>query len=480
MNPIILMWYLVPAVPWVSGDKNLKEATSTEPPFHFLVQGEQSYIANKLVTETVEYQVEFNFSVAAWNQVVTDLNERFRKFENLGFFSDSELKGEFLSYTSLGFYGLSKAETLGNYIMKYKNENKPHLAATCVQTLLTWNLDEMSRFRVNLDYRFSYINVNWEVSFVKSNTEAQETLLSWIQTFNEGGTELFHTARQLVETLELLNDGIVPSYLLGENKTCKNEGSSLEGEIFHILNCNGHKEGFSCMVQITQPVEFTSVYLMEKVVYDHMELEGRYVLNTQSKGIMRLECEELPLAHPACEVYVIPPPCRHGLEENHIDQIIESCNFTEVLNPPTHAILAKGGVLVQQGVETVQAGGQVISDDLPLLLYSTGKISLTKNRIDIGIYPEVLATTNTVVKSAVTESQLTRLRERLNWDEWKAELDSEEVTDLTLILWELVTLPFIMYGFIKSCRSTRVKSSGHEKVDKRRIYKQNMSLLRKE
>ena len=69
----------------------------------------------------------------------------------------------------------------------------------------------------------------------------------------------------------------------------------------------------------------------------------------------------------------------------------------------------------------MQAGGQVISDDLPLLLYSTGKISLTKNRIDIGIYHEVLATTNAVVKSAVTESQLTRLRERLSWDEWKAE-----------------------------------------------------------
>ena len=417
MRLFIFMWYLVPAVPWVSCDKNLKETTSTEPPFHFLVQGEQSYIANKLVTETVEYQVGLNFSLAAWDQVVVDLNERFRKFENLGFFTDSELKGEFLSYTSQGFYGLSKAETLGNYIMKYKNENKSHLAATCAQTLLTWNLDEMSRFRVNRDYRFSYINVNWEVSFVKSDTEALETLLSWIQTFNEGGTELFHTARQLVETLEMLNDDIVPSYLLGENKTCKSEGSSLEGEIFHIINCNGHKEGFSCMVQVTQPVEFTSVYLIEKVVYDHMELEGRYVRNTQTKGLMRLECEELQLAHPACEVYVIPPPCRHGLEENHVDQIIESCNFTEVLNPPTHAILAKGGVLVQQGVETVQAGGQVISDDLPLLLYSTGKISLTKNRIDIGIYPEVLATTNAVVKSAVTESQLARLREKLSWDE---------------------------------------------------------------
>jgi hypothetical protein len=91
-----------------------------------------------------------------------------------------------------------------------------------------------------------------------------------------------------------------------------------------------------------------------------------------------------------------------------------------------------------------------------------------------------LATTNAVVKSAITEQQLARLREKLSWDEWKAELDSEEVTDLTLILWELITLPFIMYGFIKSCRSPRVKSSGREKVDKRRIYKQNMSLLRKE
>jgi DUF1365 family protein len=83
------------------------------------------------------------------------------------------------------------------------------------------------------------------------------------------------------------------------------------------------------------------------------------------------------------------------------------------------------------------------------------------------------------MKSSVTESQLARLRERLSWEEWKAEVDSEEVTDLTLILWELIRLPFIMHGFKRSCRTKKAKSSGREKVDKRRSYKQNMTLLRK-
>jgi hypothetical protein len=140
------------------------------------------------------------------------LNDRFRNFENLNFFLDFDLKREFLSYTSNGFYGLTNAETLGNDIMKYKNESKPHVPATCIKTLSTWNLDELVRLRVNLNYRFSYINTDWEIQFVKSSTDAQETLLSWITLFNEGCSELYQTAQKLVEILEMLNDGVFPNY----------------------------------------------------------------------------------------------------------------------------------------------------------------------------------------------------------------------------------------------------------------------------
>jgi hypothetical protein len=92
----------------------------------------------------------------------------------------------------------------------------------------------MASLRVNLDYRFSYINTNWEVSFVKSNTEAQETLLSWINLFNKGCLEMFQTAWHLVEVLQAVNDNVLPNYLWGKNKTFKKEGSSLKGEIFNI------------------------------------------------------------------------------------------------------------------------------------------------------------------------------------------------------------------------------------------------------
>jgi hypothetical protein len=105
-----LVWYFSLAVPCVLCDKNLKVAASTEPPFHFLVQAEKMYISSKLVTETVVYQVGLNFSLSAWTQVMVDLNDRFRKFENFKFFSDAELKGEFISYSSPRFYGLTKAK----------------------------------------------------------------------------------------------------------------------------------------------------------------------------------------------------------------------------------------------------------------------------------------------------------------------------------------------------------------------------------
>jgi hypothetical protein len=105
------------------------------------------------------------------------------------------------------------------------------------------------------------------------------------------------------------------------------------------------------VVQITQPVEFTSVYKLENVVYSNMELKGQYMRNTETKGIIRVECEELKLAHPACEIYVIPPQCRHGLEENHMIKLLNHAILQRKTDPPAYAMLDKGGVLIQQGVE---------------------------------------------------------------------------------------------------------------------------------
>jgi hypothetical protein len=460
-------------------DKLAQKTANIETPFHFLVQGENIYISNKIVTETIEYQVVLNFSLSAWTQIVVDLNDRFRNFENLKFFSDDDLKGEFLSYTSTGFYGLTNAEKLGTFIMKHKNESKPHVPANCLKILSTWNVDEISRFRVNLDYRFSYINTDWETQFVKSSTEAQETLLSWITLFNEGCAELYQSTQKLIEILELLNDGNFPNFLLGEDKTCKKEGNSLEGENFQIINCSGHKEGFSCTVLITQPIEFLAVQNLINVAYSGMELHGRYVRTSESKEIMRIECEELKLVHPVCELHKLPQQCRFSLQDNHIDQIIDFCNFTKVMHPTTYAMTTNGGVLIQQGVDTITANSQPINENPPILLYSNGKITINKNNIQMGIYPESTVTSNIIVKSAVTELQISKLSKKLYWEEWKEEIDAEEVTDLVLILIELITLPFILFGFIQSCKKKKIRDIGREKVDKRRIYKQNMTLLRK-
>jgi hypothetical protein len=470
-------------VPTSKQDRVLKDPAGTDPPFTFLVTGEESFITSKVTKEVVEYKILVEFTSAALTQVLTDLNRRFSNFENLPFFSDTELKSEFISYTSPGFYGLAKAEELGSHILKYKNEKQVPPTATCSKTLLEFKLGELERLRVNLDYRFSYISADWTAEHIKTSSEAQEVLLSWISVFNDGVGDLSELIQDIAVALEALTDHVFPNQFLGEIKSCHESKSSTEGEEFEVLACMGHTKGFSCNVTITQPTEFMSVWPLYPVVYDNIRIQGHthtqlFFKSTESHTIMLADCAQNGLAHPFCQISSLPATCKHNLEEAKVMEIIDSCNFTITEMYPPYYMLNRGGILIQQGADSVKLGGQVVTDPLPIIGYCTGVLTLTLNRQELNIYPAVTSRTNIVVNSALSPSQLQALKDKLYWQDLADEMDTGAYIDLAFAIFELITLPCLLFSFIKVCRGKLGNNKGSNKGERRRIYKENVALLR--
>jgi len=281
-------------------------------------------ITSKTATEQVLYTVKWDFTKAVWDELVKYYNKAFTNFESLPFFAaNNELKDEYLSYAGIGFYHLARAETLGNYLVKYKQEAVPYITGSCAKDIIFFQKTELQRLKVNLEFRFSYISSTWTAASIKENVNQQEVLMSFISTFNAGMTELSATVSATIQILESLNDNIFPAHLLGEEKGCRT-GKGLEGELFEIQSCFSHAEGFSCLTTVSQPLSFTKVVKYHPVSYGNIRLIGEskdhsFFKNTDTNTLFGSVCDKIESPHPTCTVEEIPSPCRHALTDHKID-----------------------------------------------------------------------------------------------------------------------------------------------------------------
>jgi len=448
------------------------------------VGGKPGGITTKAMQETIEFLIDIDFSKEGWQQIVLDLNTRFSNYESLEIFKNADLKAEFLSYAAVGFNDLARAEKLGNDIIMFKNEANPHTPLACTKTLIELKLSEMTRLRVNLDYRFSAIQSTWTAEFVKDNIEAQEILLSWVAVFNDGCSTLNDITQAIALTLENLLNNDFPAEFGGFSKSCQIRDPAYEGDLYEILKCYGHTAGYSCDVVVTHPRGVTPVQQLHPVVYNGVQIQGHtahqeFFKNMDTQAIMVAECTHTGLIHPLCEIFTIPVMCKHSIEEGKISEIITWCNFTRVTDHLPYVLLDKGGVLVQPGIASAQASAQVLTDTPPYIIYSSGLITLTYHQQELSIMPEQLYAANIIVNSALSTDQIQQLENKVYWAEVKESIDYEDYIDYAIICWELITIPCILLGLIKTCKTRPRNPIKQEKADRRSIYKKNVALLRK-
>ena len=471
---LLLIWNSV-----CIGDRSEKFSQDL-PPFDFLVQTGIGQITSKTATEQVLYTVKWDFTKVEWDELVKYYNKAFSDFETLPFFTaNRELKDEYLSYAGIGFYHLARAENLGNYLVKYKQQTLPYVAGTCAKDIIFFQKTELQRLKVNLEFRFSYISSTWTGASIKENINQQEVLMSFISTFNAGMTELSTTVSATVQILESLNDNIFPAHLLGEEKGCRT-GKGLEGELFEIQSCFGHAEGFSCLTKVSQPLSFTKVIKYHPVSYGNIRLIGEskdhlFFKNVDTNMLFGSICDKVETLHPTCTTEEIPSQCRLALTDKRTEEIIIHCNFSIWEDAPTYVPLERGGFLIQRA-DNIQAGTQIINDNLPIIVYSAGVVTVSVEKKEIYLYPDTVIPVTHTVKSLVTPQMVKEITDKLYWSDFTNSIDSEDYIDYTLIGLQILALPFILYGFIKSCRLPAIRSTKNEK---RKIYKENISLLRK-
>jgi len=361
-----------------------RSKSSYQGPFSFLVPGIDTWITTKAKVETVSYLVKLNFSKSSWDEKVKAINEKYKEFSTLPFFEvNTDLKDEFVSYTGPGFLHLRSLEKTMQYLLKYRDETVDYMAGPCTKEIVTIDFDEISRFLVNLDFRLKRITKTWTDSMIREDLIKQNTIMSWINVFNEGCAEIEYLTQRASNALEQLNDNIFPAHLLGPDKVCSTTEVSIEGEFFSIKECVRHKAGFHCNVQVLQPVHMMSVTPMHVVTYQNLALKGGhrdlpFMKNSETSSLMLVDCEFQNLAHPVCSIVDIESECKHALEEQKIPQIIKNCDFKPELDPDIFTQLPNGGVLLQN-VQAIQANSQLITDKSPLIVYSSGPITVSSN-----------------------------------------------------------------------------------------------------
>ena len=465
----------------VSGNPVVRSKGMTQGPFAFLVPGINTWITNKAKIETVTYIVKFTFSKEEWDEKAKAINEKYKEFSTLPFFgTNSDLKDEFVSYTGPGFLHLKNVETTLKYLFKYKVPSAEFTPGSCVKELVTLDFDEIKRFLINLELRLKKITKTWTDSMIREDLLKQNTIMSWIGVFNEGCAEIEYLAQQASDALEQLNDNVFPAHLLGPDKVCSSSEISIEGEIFDIKECTGHKAGFSCNVQVLQPVHMMAITPMHKVAYQSLVLKGGqqnlpFARNTETMSLMLIDCEFTKLAHPVCSVSDFDTECKHALEGQKITLIIKNCDFIPELDPPVFVQLADGGVLLQN-TQSIQANSVPITEPPPLILYSAGPITATSIKEEYVIHPSNLSLITSVVSSTLTPDHISDLIKEYDWDVFWANTDSEDYIDLGLIISQIFLIPFTLFGVFRKCKPIFPKRKTIKK-HRKAIYRKNAVAL---
>jgi hypothetical protein len=462
-----------------------KEVAPVAPPikydtkissFGFIIEGEHTYLSVKTGISVVNYAVTIDFNITEWETLYEKLTNAFKTFEKNGAFADATVKSEYISLANTGYLSLKEANDNIIHIMAYKLSSKAVPESTCLISLGSINKLEIERIFLHLEKSLSHIKATWVPADLRNDLDKRQVIMEFLTIFNSGLEELSGTSQNILAILEMLSENTMPIFALGPKRSC-HVGTTTEGEQYRIISCGGNTNGYTCRTEVIQPLGLMEVNMIHPVPY-----AGLQVINTNDTHILVKEtststvklmfCTHRTLSHPICREVHMDTNCAQAIGKQLTDRIIAACTFVHNSNHEAYQLLAGGGVMIY-AADRIVANAQVIANKAPVVVYSAGAIEVTRNTEQYSIYPETKATVTTVIASSITQADLEKLKNKMYWDELKASQTSEDYIDYSIILFELLSLPFLIYGFIRSWRMSKAKKT----ADGKAIYQRNKALL---
>jgi hypothetical protein len=279
-----------------------------------------------------------------------------------------------------------------NDILKFKTELPASDMVPCVRTLAEFDFSEVSRGIVNIQSHLSKLDGSWPLPELRQDLTKLNTIYSFVTAYNIFFNEMEELSYRFLRNLELFSDGEFPDFTR-TNKSCFGSVSAkeTEGENYKIEKCAGTNIGYSCIVTIMQPIQLASIIELHKVNYSGLELMGespeyRFIRHSDTEIMEQMWCEPITSPHPSCRTLDVEENCKKALNSNDIKNAILGCNFTQARNSPPFVQIAEGGVLINQAT-TLSSGSALISNPLPLVIYSPDVVTLTLQGEEFLIIP---------------------------------------------------------------------------------------------
>jgi hypothetical protein len=460
----------------------IPSGNSTNPPlknFGLFIEKEPSLIAFKARVSHVMYAIKLDFTRSKFLALQTQIQKSFQNFEMIPALNKSELlANNYMSLMEVGYFQLVEAEKAIHYILTYTNEHNEEPYGQCNITLEEIKADELTRIHLNMENRLSQIKTAWTSDEVSKDLSKQSAIMAVISVFNDGVSEVYAKVMKMTMALDAMSEHEFPASILGANKSCSVENSR-EGENYEIQACYAHKNGYSCAVEITQPIALRNITRLYPVVYDNLFISGSnpshwIVKESDPPSIQEVECEFLNLQHPVCSTEYLSPECKQAISASDTDLTIASCNISKIEKGSMYKVIVDG-ILVLDATKIVIDGNE-IHKGVPLLIYSPTPVTISKNDETYVVSSNAKHSNLNVISSSLTIQQRKYLHNRFYWSTMYNGVGSGEVIDFVLILFEIFSFPILIFGLLKG-HSTVQKSQ--RKTHKKHIYKLNRVALLK-
>src|SRR5450830_115250 len=273
--------------------------------FGFTVEGEHTWLSTQVGISIVNYVVKMDFNESEWKDYYNKISTAWTTFENNGAFADSTLKSEYISLSNSGFEALKDTVINIQHMLIYKNMGEKVPESKCVIELGSINKLEMERTCLHLEKALTHIKSTWTATDVKADLDKRQVLMEFIDVYNTAMLDLNLQTRNIIGTLEALSEGNFPIEVLGPKRSC-HVSTSIEGEVYDIISCGGNKDGYTCRVEVTQPLALLEVYLIHPISYDGwsaVETNSSHLLvKDKLRSVVKLmHCTVMGLIHPICQ-----------------------------------------------------------------------------------------------------------------------------------------------------------------------------------
>jgi hypothetical protein len=457
-------------------------------PFHFLVPGHDIEITTSGKSDLIGVLLKFDFTEEIWNENLKLMNNIFKSYEKLPFFSDEPTKIEYISYSAIAVENLKLAEDALPRLFAFKG-NAPYVkTVVCEIILKELKIKEVKRGRMNLEKVFSKIDPLWTPALIKTDLLKQAMILAFVNQFTDFTTELYKLVNEMEHIAEQLSDGVFPAITLGKGLSCEYNTAlnQLIGEEYQVLQCSQTNVGYYCEVMVHYPLKTLIMEKLHTVYYDnirlsHLKTHNNFARVKASQEIITLHCKDDKVLHATCSIHTLPPLCKKALDGINVKEIIKVCNFTidELVLP--YLSISHGGILIQGDTQTT-IDSKAIKESTPYIVYSPDDVTVVNDNEETILSPTANIVELAIVTSLVTQEDVTLLRNKIYWHDKWMNLSEDDIVNhvITLINILIIPLALLLLNCLANNKKALIKRNKHSPLrNKKEIYRLNKNLLSK-